>query len=322
MVGGADCLGCHNSSGIALHRVDGSAINMSIHKNLNPTIPADLNSKCWGCHDSNGSKPQNGMGDRYNIPYKCVDCHTSSGQKAGGYGAFIVDEHYPSGKDIKLLSGMDSLDACILCHNKTEMLVNYTSPDNLYTNYSIVSHYGKNRVDLHNINETNCSYCHQNSSEFNDIFQKISNTQITHNNGKSCLLCHRSAGWLDGRVHDSSLLGGSGNDCISCHTSEVNISKFARHANINTSDGPGNVTNNDCWTCHYQKDMDRNHVYLCDSCHTNNSSVVEITDPTLIKNDFMHGMTSCKACHAPTSYHLGGAVGPLGLVEKILRKMP
>jgi len=296
---------------------------MGIHANLNPKNQSDPNSKCWGCHDSNGSKPQNGMGDIYNTPFKCIDCHTSSGQKAGGYGAFIVDEHYPSGKDIKLLSGNDSLEACILCHNKTEMKVNYISPDNLYTNYSLVSHYGKNRVDLHNINETNCSYCHQNLSEFNDIFQKISSTQVTHNNGKSCLICHRSTGSLEGRIHDISLLGGGGNDCISCHApDDVNISKFARHANINTSDGPDKVTNNDCWTCHYQKDMDRSHVYLCDSCHTNSSGVVKITDLTLIKNDFMHGMTTCKGCHAPTSYHLSGNVGPLGLVENILRKMP
>jgi hypothetical protein len=43
-------------------------------------------------------------------------------------------------------------------------------------------------------------------------------------------------------------------------------------------------------------------------------------------NDFMHGsMTTCRACHAPTGgshpgYHQNGTVGPLGLVEKILRK--
>ena len=319
--GGPDCLICHDSNGSANHRVDGNAIATGMHANLNPKTPADPNSKCWGCHDSNGTKPQNSMGDLYNTPYKCIDCHTSSGQKPGGYGAFIVDEHYPSGIDIKAISGISNLGACILCHNKTVMKVNYISPDNIDTNYSLVSHYGKNRTDIHTVNETNCSYCHQNISEFNDVFQKISNTQITHNFGKSCYLCHRTEGSIDGRIHDSSLVGGGGNDCIACHSpKDVNISKFGRHANINTSDGNGIVTNADCWTCHYQKDMNRSNVYLCESCHKNSSGIVKVNDSALIKSDFMHGSTSCKTCHAPigSGYHLKGTVGPLGLVESIL----
>jgi hypothetical protein len=75
--------------------------------------------------------------------------------------------------------------------------------------------------------------------------------------------------------------------------------------------------------------MDRSHVYLCESCHSNDSGIVEVNDPSLIKSGFMHGMTTCKACHAPSTpgdqtapaYHLNGTVGPLGIVEKILKKI-
>jgi hypothetical protein len=126
---------------------------------------------------------------------------------------------------------------------------------------------------------------------------------------RNCLICHSS------QIHF---------DCISCHSpADVNISLFAGHSNINTSDGVGNVTNNDCWTCHYQKDMFRSNIYLCESCHINNSGIVPITDPSLIKSDFMHDSTECRTCHAPigTGYHLKGTVGPLGVVENILKKM-
>jgi hypothetical protein len=66
--------------------------------------------------------------------------------------------------------------------------------------------------------------------------------------------------------------------------------------------------------------MDRNHIYLCESCHINVTGIVPINNDTLIKDDFVHGMTTCKVCHAPGGYHINGTVGPLGVVEKILRK--
>ena len=117
--------------------------------------------------------------------------------------------------------------------------------------------YGKKRTDMYSLNETNCSYCHQNISEFNNIFVKSSNTQITHNNGKSCYLCHREKGQTDGRIHDSSLLGGGGGACLQCHSAgggapEVNATDLGTHINLNTTvGGSGNLTNEDCSTCHY-----------------------------------------------------------------------
>jgi len=124
---------------------------------------------------------------------------------------------------------------------------------------------------------------------------------------RDCLVCHPIQNHVD---------------CVTCHTPEdVNISLFGRHSNINTSDGDNNVTNNDCWTCHYNKNMNTSNVYLCESCHENSSGIVQITDPTLIKSEFTHGMTSCKDCHAPIKYHNNGTTGPLGIVESILRKI-
>jgi hypothetical protein len=161
-----------------------------------------------------------------------------------------------------------------------------------------------NTVDRHHLLLANgthqCEDCHvmkydtQNKTYYPEVI-------------RNCLTCHPTQNHID---------------CIKCHSpADVNISLFGRHANMNTSDGIGNVTNNDCWTCHYQKDMNRSNVYLCESCHSNSSGIVSVTDPSLIMGEFSHGMTTCKGCHASTTYHVNGTVGPLGLVEKILRKL-
>jgi len=267
--GGADCLSCHNSTGSTLHRVDGNAISIGIHADLNAISPVDPNSKCWACHQTDGTAPQNSMGDIYNAPYKCIECHTSLGQKPGAYGAFIVDEHYPSGDDIKVLTG-DNLAACVTCHNKSEMKVAYTSPDGIFTNYSLISHYGKKRTDMQIGSDTDCFYCHNGSSAFDAQFQNPANIQITHNNGQACTDCHNSAGATSGRIHDASLIGGGGPDCVSCHdgsgrgkvdVNSINNSGYI-HYNLNNNSNTGTLdtANRMCWACHTNNSLSSDNV--------------------------------------------------------------
>lgn len=169
---------------------------------------------------------------------------------------------------------------------------------------------------MHEITVRGCHNCHT----IAPVNHPIKEPEFAQKTPAQCLECH-------GDPHEVTSAGGT--DCIACHSpSDVNISLFGRHADINTSDGGGNVTNYDCWTCHYQKDMLRSNVYLCESCHNNSSGIVPVTNTSLIKSDFMHGMITCKACHAPATpdipnaaaYHLKGTAGPLGLVESIIRK--
>ena len=61
--------------------------------------------------------------------------------------------------------------------------------------------------------------------------------------------------------------------------------------------------------------MNKNNVYLCESCHVNNSGVVSVNDPTLIVEDLSHGPIRCKYCHAPVKYHMEGRTGPKGAMD-------
>lgn len=172
---------------------------------------------------------------------------------------------------------------------------------------------------MHEITVKDCKNCHATVP----VQHPINEPLFSEYKPAQCLECH-------GDPHRVTSAGGT--DCIACHfgddthSGDVNISLFGRHSNINASGGEGNVTNDDCWTCHYQKDMNRSNVRMCESCH-NNSGIVPV-DPSLIISNLMHGSTTeCRTCHAPAkpphapAYHLNGTVGPLGLVEKILRKI-
>lgn len=158
---------------------------------------------------------------------------------------------------------------------------------------------------MHGITTKDCHNCHTTAPVNHPIKEPVFG-QYTQS---QCLVCH-------GDPHRITSAGGTG--CIACHVpGDVNTSKFARHADINTTGGTGNVTNNDCWTCHYQKDMSRSHVYLCESCHQNSGGIVPVNDPVLIVNNLQHGSNTCKSCHAPNMYHFNGTTGPLGKVEKL-----
>lgn len=86
---------------------------------------------------------------------------------------------------------------------------------------------------------------------------------------RDCLVCHTSESVGD--IHE---------DCIGCHGTNytgaspsvtstfVNISAFNEsvHQDINATP-PATLNNQDCWMCHYYKDMNRLNVKKCGDCH-------------------------------------------------------
>ena len=160
---------------------------------------------------------------------------------------------------------------------------------------------------MHNIVIKNCQNCHTEVP----VKHPVKESSFSQYTIAQCLECHGDPHKITGATN-----------CIACHSpGDVNISLFGRHSKINASGGEGNVTNDDCLTCHYQKDMNKSNVYMCEACHSNDSSIVPIANTSLIIRDLMHGTTTCRTCHAPSGYHQQGTVGPLGLVEKIFKKI-
>lgn len=158
---------------------------------------------------------------------------------------------------------------------------------------------------MHDIEVKTCQTCHSKAP----TGHFIGDPEFGQYTVAQCLECH-------GDPH--KVIGGE--SCIACHTGEgdkndVNISKFGRHANVSKSEGLGIVSDNDCWTCHYNKDMNKSSVYLCESCHTSSDGVVQVTDPSLLIEDFSHGPQQCKNCHAPVKYHINGKTGPKGAMD-------
>ncbi|MCX9080696.1 MAG: immune inhibitor A [Candidatus Methanoperedens sp.] len=159
---------------------------------------------------------------------------------------------------------------------------------------------------MHDIKVKACQSCHISAP----VSHPISDPAFSSYTATDCLKCH-------GDPHN--VTGGS---CIGCHsTNDVNVSKFGRHTDIDISDGAGIVTDKDCGTCHYNKDMNKSHIYLCDACHSNSTGIVSVNDPMLIKGNLSHDAQSCKSCHAPVKYHMNGTAGPKGFIDTLLSKI-
>ncbi len=122
--------------------------------------------------------------------------------------------------------------------------------------------HGNDTSDTHHLlaakGNFGCTDCHQ-------ILYDNTTQQYYPQVIRDCLVCH------PGESHE---------DCIECHGTNytgaspsvtstfVNISAFNEsiHQNINATP-LATVNNQDCWTCHYYKDMNRLNIKKCGDCH-------------------------------------------------------
>ncbi len=109
-------------------------------------------------------------------------------------------------------------------------------------------------------------------------------------------------------VQEGSFSGG----CIQCHGSYtgilgINESYFGKHANVNTTGGLNNLTDDDCTTCHYNTDNMFNSgwsvtTYDCSDCHMGSPPSTVDTTPPSIGSTFKHGSNNCVDCHVAGGY--------------------
>ncbi len=192
----------------------------------------------------------------------------------------------------------NQLSACVYCHGDAKHRIDALGKPSTFA--------GGNIINATISSGTWCSSCHwQGYSNYSDMISAFESEsravppEITGNAsyaplavsgyvnhstyGKadsSCRGCHGgSKTYITEFMHDVSV-GTGGETCIECHGTNytdaspsvartfVNISAFNEsiHQNINSTP-PATLNNVDCWSCHYNKDMQRENVKKCGDCH-------------------------------------------------------
>ncbi|MDW7725606.1 MAG: cytochrome c3 family protein [Candidatus Methanoperedens sp.] len=210
------------------------------HRLPSGTTPA---LSCENCHNDRTTN-QNILSQRYgqdkHLNQACSNCHGS-------------------------LTSLNTKPGCTTCHPGPGSNLT-TVPDSI----SDKSHSTDKTVA--------CGICHNSEHDVKSLALdaktcRSCHTGITHDGGAQCASCHGSD------PHEITSAGGEA--CIECHgtnypdanpmakTTLVDISAFGEsiHLNINATP-PDTVNNDDCWSCHYNKDMNRQNIRKCGDCHT------------------------------------------------------
>ncbi len=196
---------------------------------------------CENCHNDRTTN-QNVMSQRYgqdkHSGQACSNCHGS-------------------------LTSLNTRPNCITCHPRSGS--NITVPDSI-------------RDKSHSTGKTvACGLCHNREHDVKSLTLdaktcRSCHTGINHDGGAQCTTCHGSD------PHEVTFAGGE--TCIECHgtnypganpmakTTLVDITAFGESIHLNISKTPPDtVTNDDCWSCHYLKDMNRQNIKKCSDCH-------------------------------------------------------
>lgn len=105
---------------------------------------------------------------------------------------------------------------------------------------------------------------------------------------------------------------GSALECMVCHNADaneyplINLSLFGVHADVNSTDGAGNITSGDCIACHYSANTLVFHsfpisTYTCEDCHINGAVPAAPRVSNHNRTGNVSVTASCADCHNKTS---------------------
>ncbi len=186
---------------------------------------------------------------------------------------YTINSTYPVQR-----KGLPSTPECNTCHNSgatgganTKDIIPDWNPGYAHTDIN-----GDGTLDvqcrmchdsMHNIGVKKCQDCHTKAPTDHIITGSAYDQYST----VQCLQCHG----------DPHKVSAQAEQCIECHGTNytgaapsvnntfVDIGRFngSIHQNINKSVPTGSVTNDDCYSCHYNIDMNRQNVRKCGYCH-------------------------------------------------------
>ena len=252
-------------------------IPSSNHVNLTPIIVSTIgtnfiNIDPLGFH--NGSQYGSGADIPTNIHWNHLDAFGST--KVGIFGQF----------DSNMSGVKDSYISCPACHNVHG------------TNYPKMT---KNDLAI------------QYGVDANGSYGEITSTEYLYPGGDLyCGACHASGQQARYYRYEINLF----EDCVSCHVDgspgNVNRTAFTQgvHVNINKTEGNGLVNNSDCWTCHFNKDMNRSNIRQCNYCHTGSAKPEALTAPIISTHVSGVKITnySCADCHSKVIVDPGAGI--------------
>ncbi|MCX9083308.1 MAG: NapC/NirT family cytochrome c [Candidatus Methanoperedens sp.] len=301
--------------------------------------------QCKDCHNGAG-KPEAPLAPKIRTHvsgaaitnYSCVDCHSKVIVEPGN-GISNVTSHYLTKPTIS------SVNYCDYCHgpnpaspfnatNKTIPAFNHDNSEwngiatcrTCHSNSSVSADpLANDSSSFHDLTTefgdafngttmADCFICHvQRSPQF--VAAPYPSHDISDYIAEDCRNCHTSgSGTESQKLHSVTASASSG--CIACHNSDntsrfyADTTLFGRHANINTTGGPDNVTDDDCITCHFGTAdgsmkmklgaANYSNTYFCNDCHVsggrNPAEYANISSPYR-KDGLSHGSTNCQWCH-------------------------
>lgn len=282
------CVNCHSSGGENYPSIFDASVVHSVHFdtrdiNVTPAEHGETMTSTDRCDDCHNNMIPSWVPHPSSTRTQCVNCHKAP---SGGNPVLTCDKCHndrTTGNDVLSqrygvdihktqicnnchgnLSSINSTPTCTTCHPRTGSA---TIPALI----SDKSHTESKTVD--------CGLCHNNEHDIKDLALDdntcyICHSGITHAGNYQCTECHGTD------PHNITSAGGEA--CIECHgtdypganpmakTTLVNISAFNEsiHQNINSTQ-PDITSNDDCWSCHFNKDMSRDNVRGCNYCHAN-----------------------------------------------------
>jgi Zn finger protein HypA/HybF involved in hydrogenase expression len=292
------CLNCHGANGTATIKnkeqhngtLNCTQCHLNSTRSIHPVQYLQQDGISWSTTKANA--------------VNCTNCHQGAGV-SGFDGAPKIPEPlnhstdpYSGKKWGSYWDNTSVITACYYCH-QNDIHENNTG---LLGNVSIIE--GSNTLNNPDLtNSTWCANCHYaGAQDYKGNLLAVSPPEITNSslvasdgtlffnhsglsnfNDSNCKNCHGSAisGYSETSLNLShSVSEGGGEDCVGCHGTSyigaspsvartfVNISAFNEsiHQNLNATP-PATVNNLDCWSCHYNKDMNRLSVKKCGDCH-------------------------------------------------------
>ncbi|PWB56916.1 MAG: hypothetical protein C3F06_00035 [Candidatus Methanoperedenaceae archaeon] len=335
------CISCHNDTGYpADSDMDGVAAPYK--------RPHNNNTMCESCHEADPHiikfiQPDGTYAGK-STAASCPACHQTIIPNVNFTLAFQIPATLRHSSDPlngsvwgPYWSNSNPKEACIYCHNITlhnilplgrilEWAPGYIIDGPIGSNFSCANCHYKGSADYSAMiaSFTAASLPTPpeitNGTSWNGTSTRYFNHSIRDYTDNGCVPCHGNSLAPGARMSEflHNVNYADMNNCLGCHRSgssapEVNANDLGSHIDLNLTNGAGNLTSEDCRTCHFtdpHKGANVSNTYYCYDCHNKSVGGRAPIRSSKKFDDKKHGEVTCINCHvADGRYHQGNPRG-------------